>query len=81
MRALLLVVVAVLALGTVACEEFGDVDPVQLACDVCAMVEESGICEIIQTEQAERCGEGEVLVFTNLKAAVEEGVPLETACR
>jgi hypothetical protein len=60
MRALLLVVVAVLALGTVACEEFGDVDPVQLACDVCAMVEESGICEIIQ---------------------VEEGVPLETACR
>jgi hypothetical protein len=64
-----------------ACNGLGDVDPVETACAMCQILEESGICEIIQELEADKCAEGEQLVFTNLEKALEDGVPLETACR
>jgi hypothetical protein len=76
-----LLLVAVLAVGFASCDGMGDIDPVETACALCDMLDESGICMMVGELQAVRCKPGETLVFTNLKEALEDGVPLETACR
>lgn len=81
MRWLLIGVLVVAPLGLVSCDQLGDIDPVETACALCDMINESGVCSVISSLKAEKCEEGEELVFTNLGAALRDGVPLETACR
>jgi hypothetical protein len=76
-----LLLVAVLAVGFVSCEGMEDIDPVETACAMCDMLDESGICMMVNEIQAQKCAPGETLVFANLKEAFEDGVPLETECR
>jgi hypothetical protein len=77
---LAVLVVLIAALGLVSCEELGDIDPVETACALCEILDESGICDMIQTLE-EDCKEGETLVLTNVNAALKTGAPLGTDCR
>lgn len=76
-----LLIVAILAVGLVSCDGFGDIDPVETMCALCDALDESGICMMVNEVQAKKCQPGETLVFTNLKEALEDGVPLETGCK
>ena len=78
-----LALVALIGLTFASCEGEGGngVDPIETACEICVMLDESGICDMIQELEAEKCAAGQTLVLTNVQAALEDGVPLETGCR
>lgn len=64
-----------------ACDTIGNIDPVETVCAVCETVAESGVCDMLQSMEAEKCEPGETLVFVNLEEAVAKGESLETDCR
>ena len=77
--------IAVLTICTlpflVACEGLpGGDDPVGLVCDLCQALDESGICEALQSKTEAECGAGEILVITNLREAIDDGGPLQLRC-
>lgn len=64
------VVVLMLVLATLpftsACDQLPDIDPVETLCGICQILDESGLCSMVQSEAAE-CAEGERYVLLNLE--------------
>lgn len=75
-----LMIVAVL-MFLPACDGPGEIDPIEAACGVCQMLDESGICDVIQQLHAEKCEPGQELVIVDLKGSFEENLPIVTECR
>jgi hypothetical protein len=65
------VLAAALASIGVGCDVIGDIDPVGAICTLCEMVDEAGLCEMVQTKSVE-CKEGEVVVLVGLDEVLKE---------
>ncbi len=48
--------VALLGLVVAGCDQFGDVDPIETACAMCEILDQTGICQMTQSEQKQFAG-------------------------